>query len=75
VVTATQVDTKIHSHEEICSIRYEQINMRLEKLERLVMRGMWGFMAGLATVILLLIQPLEITTKSITPPHYTQGVK
>jgi hypothetical protein len=49
--------------------------MRLEKLERLVMRGMWGFMAGLATVILLLVQPLEITTKSITPPHYTQGVK
>ena len=36
------VDNRLSTHEEICAIRYEQINARLKRLEQ-IMLGTAGF--------------------------------
>jgi hypothetical protein len=36
------VESKLHTHEEICAIRYEQINARLKRLEQILL-GTAGF--------------------------------
>jgi hypothetical protein len=45
------LDHRISTHEEICALRYEQINARLKRLEQIIL-GAFG------TVILLLINNL-----------------
>jgi hypothetical protein len=45
------VDHRLSTHEEICALRYEQINARLKRLEQIIL-GAFG------TVILLLINNL-----------------
>ena len=37
-----EVDHRISTHEEICALRYEQINARLKRLEQ-IMLGTAGF--------------------------------
>jgi len=58
--TATQVHEKLHSHEEICALRYEAIHMRLDKLERLMMKALWSVMtvmsAGIGALFLLILK-------------------
>ena len=43
-----EVDHRISTHEEICALRYEQINARLKRLEHILL-GAFG------TVIILLL--------------------
>jgi len=38
----SDVESKLHTHEEICAIRYEQINARLKRLEQILI-GTAGF--------------------------------
>jgi len=38
----TEADLKLLSHEEVCKIRYEQINARLKRLEQILL-GTAGF--------------------------------
>jgi hypothetical protein len=45
------LEHRISTHEEICALRYEQINARLKRLEQIIL-GAFG------TVILLLINNL-----------------
>jgi hypothetical protein len=45
------IEHRISTHEEICALRYEQINARLKRLEQIIL-GAFG------TVILLLINNL-----------------
>lgn len=46
-----EVDHRLSTHEEVCALRYEQINARLKRLEQIIL-GAFG------TVILLLINNL-----------------
>lgn len=42
------VDHRLSTHEEICALRYEQINARLKRLEQILL-------AAFGTVIVLLL--------------------
>jgi hypothetical protein len=46
-----EIDHRISTHEEICALRYEQINARLKRLEQIIL-GAFG------TVIILLLNNL-----------------
>jgi hypothetical protein len=59
-LTSHNVNEKLHSHEEICAIRYDAIHHRLDKLERLMMKAIWSTMtimsAGLGALFLILLK-------------------
>jgi hypothetical protein len=38
VSTIDKTDARLSTHEEICSIRYEQINARLKRIEGIMMK-------------------------------------
>ena len=42
------VDHRLSTHEEICALRYEQINARLKRLEQILLRAF-------GTIIVLLL--------------------
>jgi hypothetical protein len=36
--TVNATDARLHTHEEVCAIRYEQINARLKRIEGILMK-------------------------------------
>lgn len=44
-------ETKLQTHEEICTMRYEQINARLERIETVMMNVAGLLIIGMAGVI------------------------
>jgi hypothetical protein len=38
VSTIDKTDARLSTHEEVCAIRYEQINARLKRIEGIMMR-------------------------------------
>jgi hypothetical protein len=38
MTTIDKTDARLFTHEEICAIRYEQINARLKRIEGIMMR-------------------------------------
>lgn len=38
MTTVDKTDARLSTHEEICAIRYEQINARLKRIEGIMMR-------------------------------------
>jgi hypothetical protein len=38
MTTIDKTDARLSTHEEICAIRYEQINARLKRIEGIMMR-------------------------------------
>ena len=38
MTTVDKTDARLSTHEEVCSIRYEQINARLKRLEGIMLR-------------------------------------
>ncbi len=42
VMVKNDTDSRLNTHEEICAIRYEQINARLKRLEQILL-GTAGF--------------------------------
>ncbi len=42
VMVKNDTDSRLNTHEEICAIRYEQINARLKRLEQILI-GTAGF--------------------------------
>jgi hypothetical protein len=42
MMVKSDVESKLHTHEEICALRYEQINARLKRLEQILI-GTAGF--------------------------------
>lgn len=58
--TVTEVNDRIHTHEEVCALRYEAIHDRLDKLEAVLTKALWTtvtFMAGgLGTLLVILIK-------------------
>ena len=50
-LTPTVINERLHTHEEICALRYEAIHVRLDKLERMMMKAMWSVMTLMSTGI------------------------
>jgi histone acetyltransferase (RNA polymerase elongator complex component) len=38
MTTVDKTEARLQTHEEVCSIRYEQINARLKRIEGIMMR-------------------------------------
>jgi len=51
MATAHDVEKDLHTHEEICALRYETINARLSRLEKILI-GMTG---GILVLLIHLI--------------------
>lgn len=44
-------DARLNTHEEICAMRYEQINARLKRLESIIIRAFGILTVSMAGVI------------------------
>jgi hypothetical protein len=44
-------DARLSTHEEVCAMRYEQINARLKRLEGILLKACGVMLVGMAGVI------------------------
>ena len=47
----SEAEARLNSHEQICAIRYEQINARLKRLENILIKVAGVMLCGMAGVI------------------------
>jgi hypothetical protein len=47
----TETEARLNSHEAVCVERYEQINARLKRLERIIMNSAGVLLMGMGGVI------------------------
>jgi hypothetical protein len=47
----TEVEAKLETHEAVCAFRYEQINVRLKRLEGIMIKVAGVMLCGMAGVI------------------------
>ena len=59
---ATATDQRLDTHEQVCALRYENIelqfrssNARLKRIEQLMIAAAGGVIAGFGSIILLLL--------------------
>ena len=48
----TETEARLNSHEQVCAERYEQINARLKRLERIIMNAAGALLIGMGGVIM-----------------------
>lgn len=51
MTTVDKTDARLSTHEEICAIRYEQINARLKRIEGIMMRTAGVMLLSMAGTI------------------------
>ena len=51
MATVDATDARLSAHEEICAMRYEQINARLKRLEQIIIKAFGILTVGMAGVI------------------------
>jgi hypothetical protein len=51
MTTIDKTDARLSTHEEICAIRYEQINARLKRLEHIIMQAAGVMILSMAGTI------------------------
>lgn len=51
----TETEARLNSHEAVCAERYEQINARLKRMERIIMNAAGAMLFGMASVIFTFI--------------------
>ena len=51
----TETEARLNSHEAVCAERYEQINARLKRLERIIMSAAVSMLLGIAGTIFTFI--------------------
>ena len=44
-------DARLSTHEEVCALRYEQINARLKRLESILIKACGTMLAAMAGVV------------------------
>jgi hypothetical protein len=44
-------DARLNTHEEVCAMRYEQINARLKRLEGILIKACGTMLVGMAGVV------------------------
>jgi hypothetical protein len=49
--TVDVTDARLQTHEEVCAIRYEQINARLKRLEHIIMQAAGVMILSMAGTI------------------------
>ena len=54
MATINETDARLNSHEAVCAIRYEAINARLKRLERILMGTAAFIIASLLAIVLKL---------------------
>ncbi len=47
----SEAEARLNSHEQVCAIRYEQINARLKRLEGIIIKAAGVMLCGMAGVI------------------------
>jgi hypothetical protein len=59
---ASQVEARLDTHEQVCALRYENIelqfrssNARLKRIEQLMIAAAGGVIAGFGSIIVLLL--------------------
>jgi hypothetical protein len=51
MTTIDKTDARLSTHEEVCAIRYEQINARLKRLEHIIMQAAGVMILSMAGTI------------------------
>lgn len=51
MTTIDKTDARLSTHEEICAIRYEQINARLKRIESIMMKTAGVMLVAMAGTI------------------------
>lgn len=51
----TETEARLNSHEAVCAERYEQINARLKRMERIIMNAAGAMILSMAGVIFTFI--------------------
>jgi hypothetical protein len=49
--TIDSTDARLSAHEEVCAMRYEQINARLKRLEQIIINACGVLLIGMGGVI------------------------
>lgn len=57
MATVDATDARLNTHEEVCAMRYEQINARLKRLEGIIIKAFGVLTVGMAGVIWATIVP------------------
>ena len=47
----TETEARLNSHEAVCAERYEQINARLKRMERIIMNAAGAWLVGMGSVV------------------------
>lgn len=55
MTTANEVNQKMESHEELCAERYATIHARLDRIETMLNKLIWGALAGFGAVVITVI--------------------
>ena len=55
--TIDATDAKLSAHEEICAMRYEQINARLKRIEGIMIKASGIMLVSMAGVIFASVMP------------------
>lgn len=59
MTTIDATDARLSTHEEVCAMRYEQINARLKRLENIIIRAFGILTVSMAGVIWSTISHLK----------------
>jgi hypothetical protein len=51
MTTIDKTDARLSAHEEVCAMRYEQINARLKRLEQIIINACGVLLIGMGGVI------------------------
>jgi hypothetical protein len=51
MATIDKNEARLSAHEEVCAMRYEQINARLKRLEGILIKASGSMLLGMAGVI------------------------
>ena len=57
MATVDATDARLDTHEEVCAMRYEQINARLKRLESIIIKAFGILTISMAGVIWATIMP------------------
>ena len=54
-IIMTETEARLNSHEAVCAERYDQINARLKRLERIIMNAAGAMLMGMGGVVFTFI--------------------
>ena len=57
MATINTTEARLDTHEEVCAMRYEQINARLKRLEGILLKAVGVMIIGMTGVIWASVMP------------------